>query len=332
MAVDFPRPVIHGGTGKRQRENTGKNLLDFSASLNPLPPRFAWHCDPACLSAYPDNEYVQLKECIAHTFHRDPEEICVGNGSIELIRVFCAVGLSGKKTYFTESPTFGEYALSACLAGASEVRAPESASVSFVCNPNNPTGELHNRSEMMARIRDVSSHGGMLFADEAFIELADPAQSIVDIRDPSLFVLRSLTKSFSVPGIRFGYGFGNPDMIAKIETARPPWSVNAYAEAFALQAFSHLDELGKSRDYIRKEREWLSLKIEELGLRCHPSSVNYLLVDCARSVEPLCTQLETHGILVRDCTSFGLPTCIRVAVRTREENEQLVEALSACVR
>jgi threonine-phosphate decarboxylase len=172
----------------------------------------------------------------------------------------------------------------------------------------------------------------MLFSDEAFIELADPSESLVDVRESSLFVLRSLTKSFAVPGIRFGYGFGDPDLIAKIETARPPWSINAYAEAFALQAFRHLDELGKSRDYIQKERNWLSLRIEEFGLRCHPSSVNYLLADCACNVGPLCTQLETHDILVRDCTSFGLASCIRVAVRTHEENEQLVEALSACVR
>ncbi|MFA5236316.1 MAG: aminotransferase class I/II-fold pyridoxal phosphate-dependent enzyme [Methanoregula sp.] len=332
MAVDFPKSVIHGGTGKRQRENTGKNLLDFSASLNPLPPRFAWHCDPVCLSSYPDNEYVQLKECIAHAFHRDPEEICVGNGSIELIRVFCSVVLSGKMTYFTESPTFGEYALSARLAGASEADTYEAAGVSFICNPNNPTGELRCRSDLMAHLRDVSSHGGMLFADEAFIELADPSESLVAVCEPPLFVLRSLTKSFAIPGIRFGYGFGDPDLIAKIETARPPWSVNAYAEAFALQAFHHIEELGKSRDYIQKERYWLSSHIEELGLRCHPSSVNYLLIDCARNVKPLCTQLETYGILVRDCTSFGLASCIRVAVRTHEENKMLVEALSACVR
>ena len=70
-----------------------------------------------------------------------------------------------------------------------------------------------------------------------------------------LFLLRSLTKSFAVPGIRFGYGFGDPDLIAKIETARPPWSVNAYAEAFALEAFPHLDELELSRAYIVKERD-----------------------------------------------------------------------------
>jgi threonine-phosphate decarboxylase len=184
----------------------------------------------------------------------------------------------------------------------------------------------------MARVRARSIHGGTLFVDEAFIELADPRESLVDVRGAPLFLLRSLTKSFAVPGIRFGYGFGDPDLITKIETARPPWSVNAYAEAFALEAFHHLDELGKAREYIRKERDRLSLKIDELGLRCHPSSVNYLLVDCTQTVGPLCDRLETRGILVRDCTSFGLPTCIRVAVRKRAENDLLVETLSACVR
>ena len=133
-----------------------------------------------------------------------------------------------------------------------------------------------------------------------------------------LFLLRSLTKSFAVPGIRFGYRSGDPDLTAKIETARPPWSVNAYAEAFALEAFHHLDELETARAYIQKERNWLSLPIEELGLGCHASSVNYLLVDCARDIGTLCMPLETHGILVRDCTSFGLPAWYPVvAVRTR---------------
>ena len=289
-------------------------------------------CDPAYLSSYPDNEYTRLKECIAKAFHRNPEEICVGNGSIELIRVFCSVVLSGKKTYFTESPTFGEYALSARLAGAAAADTSKAATVSFICNPNNPTGELRSRSGLTACLRDASSHEGLLFMDEAFIELADPAESLVDVRGEPLFVLHSLTKSFAVPGIRFGYGFGEPDLIEKIETARPPWSVNAYAEAFALEAFRHLDDLKKSRDYIRKERDWLFLRIGELGLRCHPSSANYLLVDCFRDAGPLCAKLETHDILVRDCTSFGLASCIRVAVRTREENKMLIEALSACVR
>ena len=102
VAVDFPKRVIHGGTGKLQREKTHKTVLDFSASVNPFPPTVDWYCDPESLSSYPDDTYSELKDRIGKTFGRDPEEICVGNGSVEIIRAFCAVtlGRNRKKQYF----------------------------------------------------------------------------------------------------------------------------------------------------------------------------------------------------------------------------------------
>ena len=331
MAADFPGRVVHGGTGKRQLEKTLKKVLDFSASVNPYPPRFDWHCDPAFLSAYPDDSYHELKERIGSVFHRDPEEICVGTGSIELIRVFCSVVLRGDKRFFCESPTFGEYALSARLAGAAPADNARVADVSFICNPNNPTGTLQKKQDLLEKLSVIKSHNATLFCDEAFIDLSDPKESLADIRDPSLFVLHSLTKSFSVPGIRFGFGFGPPELIEKIEITRPPWSVNAFAEAFAMQALLHRDDLGQSRIRIRQERDWLSREINNLGFFCHPSFTNYILVECNRDVTALCECLEKRLILVRDCTSFGLPCCIRVAVRTHEENLLLMEAMAACM-
>jgi len=333
MVIFFPKRDIHGGTGKRQREKSKKNVMDFSASTNPFPPQFNWNCDPAYLTYYPDDTYFELKDRIARTFHRDSNEICVGNGSIELIRVFCWVALKGKrKKFFIESPTFGEYELSARLAGARRIKNTHDADVLFICNPNNPTGILYKKPELKSLLSRVKSHNGMLFCDEAFIELADPTQTLADVRDPNLFVLHSLTKSFSIPGIRFGYGFGDPALIDKIEITRPPWSVNAFAESFALEAFKHMDKLTASRAAIVQERERLTAGIEQLGLHCNPSSANFILVDCGRDAVPLCAELLHHDILVRDCTSFGLPTCIRVAVRTPAENRLLLEALSACVR
>jgi threonine-phosphate decarboxylase len=332
LVIGFPKREVHGGTGKRQREKSKKNVLDFSASTNPFAPLFEWHCDPELLAYYPDDRYTLLKSRIASTFHRAPDEICVGNGSIEIIRVFCLVALKGdKKCFFTQSPTFGEYEMSARLAGAGKADTPKKADVSFICNPNNPTGVLQEKPDMNRHLERMKSHGGLLFCDEAFIELSDPAQSMADVRDPNLFVLHSLTKSFSVPGIRFGYGFGEPELIEKIEITRPPWSVNAYAEAYALEAFRHMHELFASRATIAQEREWLATEIDALDLHCNPSSANFLLVECGRDVAAFCTELAHHDILVRDCTSFGLPTCIRVAVRTRDENRVLTEALSACM-
>lgn len=332
LAADsFPERVVHGGIGKWRQEKSQKNVRDFSASVNPYPPIFAWDCDPEALARYPDDGYHTLKDAIAHTYHRKPEEICVGNGSIELIRVFCSVLLRGGK-YFFEPPSFGEYDLSARLAGARPAAHPAESDVIFVCNPNNPTGVLRSRQELGELLASTTAHGGTLFCDEAFIDLADPGQSMSDVRNPGLFVLHSLTKSFSVPGLRFGFGIGDPDLIEKIEITRPPWSVNAYAEAFALEAFKHRDELVRSRQLIGEERAWLEPGIAALGLTPRPSSVNYILIECGRNVANLCERLESSGILVRDCTSFGLPTHIRIAVRTREENRVLLEALTACLR
>ena len=334
MAAGFPGKVIHGGTGKRQREKTQKKILDFSASVNPFPPRFEWHIDPEDLSLYPDDSYNGLKEQIGRAFNRDPDEICVGNGSIEIIRVFCNVVLGRTERtryYFLEPPTFGEYELSARLAGAERTDEAEKADVHFICNPNNPTGTLQRRSDLLCRLRAIGEHGGILFCDEAFIGLADPAESLADVRDNALFVLHSLTKSFAVPGLRMGFGFGSPGLVEKIETARSPWCVNAYAEAFAMEALLHLDDLARSRAEIAAERNHLQIAIERMGLSCRPSSANYLLIDCGRAAGPLCATLLRRGILVRDCTSFDLADCIRVAVRTPEENLRLIGALESCL-
>jgi len=332
VAVDFPKRVVHGGSGKRQQEITCKNVLDFSASVNPYPPSVDWHVDPTILTLYPDDSYHSLKERIASVFSREPGEICVGNGSIEIIRAFCSVTLSKFRQYHLESPTFGEYDLSARLTGARCTQDPAAADVRFICNPNNPTGVLREKSAILSCLKEGKNHGGLLFCDEAFIGLADPEQSVAGIRDPNLFVLHSLTKTFSVPGLRIGFGFGDPALVEKIETARCPWSVNAYAEAFALQALLHLDDLAQSRTAIAREREHLIAGLGNLGLTCHPSVVNYLLVECGRLAPDLCEALARKKILVRDCTSFGLPTSIRIAVRTRDENSQLLEALASCVR
>lgn len=327
----IPNKVIHGGQVKRYQEITGNRILDFSASINPFPPSIEWDPSRALLDQYPDDTYAHLKEVIGQTFHRNPDEIAVGNGSIELIRVFCSVVLKNADTVWHENPTFGEYELSASLAGANVVPRLHDASVVFLCNPNNPDGLLRKRNEIQEILGTSIRAESMLFLDEAFIELSDPRESLIDLREDRMFLARSLTKSFGVPGIRFGYGFGEPGLVARMEITRLPWSVNAYAESFAIAAFRHYSELEQSRNRISREREWLTGECSGLGLRVIPSLANFMLLDTGQDASALCQRLLMRGILVRDCVSFGLPTHIRVAVRTREENRQLVEALSACL-
>jgi threonine-phosphate decarboxylase len=328
---ELPPRVEHGGLVKRCLEETGRAVIDFSANLNPFPPPINTAVSPGLFDHYPDDTYTVLKETIGRLFGREPEEITVGNGSIEIIRTYCQWMFRHGGSVLTEEPTFGEYLLSVRLAGGHNAARNERPTVHFVCNPNNPTGGLKKKSEILAILKECSETGTRLFLDEAFIELADPGQSLSDIRSPDLFVLRSLTKSFSVPGIRFGYAFGERDLISALETLRPPWSVNALAEQCALDAFSHYGELEESRKKIKAEREFLSTGLAGLGLQAVPSSANFILVPVGMPVAPLCRCLLAHDILVRDCTSFGLPESIRIAVRTRHDNRLLLEAIEGCL-
>ena len=332
MEKEIPGRVVHGGTLQWHRRHSGRALLDFSANLNPFPPEIAWEPDLSALASYPDDRYEALREAIGKTFHREPEEIAVGNGSMELIRVFSRVALSPGDRFSTGDPTFGEYELSARLAGALPAADPAGARIRFLCNPNNPTGTLLSAEGVGEVLRQVRSRSGILFLDEAFIELSDPRQSLAGKKDPGLFVLRSLTKSFAVPGLRFGYGFGDPGLVARMELERPPWSVSALAEQFALLAFRNYDRLEESRRRIAAEREWLAGELRSLGLAPLPSSANFLLVPLREPASGLAGRLLARGVLVRDCASFGLPDTIRLAVRTRDENSRLIEALAACLR
>lgn len=331
MRENLPERMEHGGRVRWHRTREHGRLLDFSANINPYPPEIPWIPDPSALYDYPDDRYEALKEEIGKVFGRDAAEVAVGNGSVELIRAFCSAALGDGDVACIIPPTFAEYEMAARLAGARCTADDAGAAVRFLCNPNNPTGRLYTRAEVLRLLEDLAEQGTRLFLDEAFIELSDPRQSLADVSHENLFILRSLTKSFAVPGIRFGYAFGTPDLIEKVETVRLPWTVNAFAEAFAIEAFRHYDRLNESRERIAREREWLTGSIEGLGLTYEPPSANYILIEVPLSADELVERLLSRGILVRDCRSFGLPRHIRVAVRTRAENRQLIEALEACL-
>ena len=152
--------------------------------------------------------------------------------------------------------------------------------------------------------------------------------SITDVLSEDLFVMRSLTKSFAVPGIRFG----SPDLIKRIETARTLWTINAFAEYYAKLAFAQYHQLRDAAERIAAEREWYYARLDDLGLSYERSSVNYILIHLNRSVVAFTRAMIDQGVLVRDCTSFGLPECIRVSVETREKNVRVLEAIAACLR
>jgi threonine-phosphate decarboxylase len=331
VKLDVPPKAFHGGKTEWYRSTAGEAYLDFSANLNPFPPRIAWKPDMDRILEYPDDSYVRLKEAIAHITGRSTDEISVGNGSAEIIRSLCHCVIRPGDVARIESPTFGEYALSVELAGGTVVSHGKGAILRFLCNPNNPTGYLYGRTDIMAIIDECEENDQILCVDEAFIDLSDPGQSIIDIESPNLFVLRSLTKSYAVPGLRIGFACGSSELCTCTEVMRAPWSVNVFAEDYAIQALEQHGELERSRHLITREREWLYHQFDHLGIGYHPSATNFILLDIGRPSHEITREMMACGILVRDCASFGLEQSIRVAVRTREENIRLVEAFEKCL-
>lgn len=322
--------AVHGGRASYITNNNAE-IVDFSASINPFPPELDLHIPSDAFLRYPDDDYTFLKQVIARHHGCLPENITVGNGSVEVIRTLCHTVLEPGKRYSVSPHTFAEYDLSARLAGA-ELSDEDMADVIFLCNPDNPSGKLMSRNNILEKYSEDKNNSKIVCVDEAFIDLADPDQSVHDNYNNGFFILRSLTKSFAIPGIRFGYGIGNSKLIASMEVMRPPWTVNALAESVVLSAFSKYIELAQSRILIQKEKQILLKAILNYGWICIPGSANYLLIDTRSDARIITDLFLKEGILVRDCTSFGFPTSIRIAIRTPEENLHFIRALESVSR
>jgi len=372
-------PCIHGG---RIAEFSGRSgmghtdPIDFSANLNPLgAPDIVASRDgggdddsggdtDTDLTHYPDNRYLRLRAASADFVERysgrdrahriTAENIVPANGSSELIRLFAETTLERGDRVIIPAPTFDEYAFQCRLFGGDvrycdyskilELSSDEisDASLLFLCNPNNPTGNLIAREDVKRLAERCSDHETFLFVDEAFIELSDPAESVAHLVFDSdfVFVIRSLTKVFAVPGLRLGFGIASRELAELLNRARLVWNVGAQADAVGtamIAACIKSNYIEESIDLIAKERGYLEKKLTERGFSPLKSDVNFILVDVSKTAgmnsHELAEGLLDHGILVRDCATFVNldERYIRIAVRTREENRMLVQALDAVV-
>lgn len=346
-------PCIHGARLRESAEVSGKSieeLLDFSVNLNPLgPPKLKKILEDAYKSIdhYPDNRYQGFKKAAAEYLDVSPENIVPGNGSSELIRLFAETVIEPGDKVMIPSPTFGEYEFQCRLFGAkvkyvehSDVSSvePEGNKAVFLCNPNNPTGRLLGRKEVNKLAKKCALSEVFLFVDEAFIELSNPQESIAGLAaiNDFVIVLRSLTKIYAVPGLRVGFAVASPGFARLLNNIRLPWNLNS----IALEAGEHLlknnkNYIDRSLELIRKERLWLASQLGAIrGFKPYPSDTNFILVDArefALNSAGLTDRMLRHGIIVRDCASFGLENHIRVAVRKRSENRKLIRAFSRVI-
>ncbi|HYB58784.1 MAG TPA: histidinol-phosphate transaminase [Candidatus Acidoferrales bacterium] len=350
-------PCEHGGRIIEASEDV-PSVVDYSANFNPyLHPgtKAAMAQVSDALYRYPDPAYRRFREAVSEYLGVSPSAVVPSNGSVELIRLCAWALLKRGDKVVIPAPTFCEYELASRLSDAEPLFVPaydeqelkrdilnclasEDVRMVFLCNPNNPTGKGLGRDAVLDIASECSKNQTFLLVDEVFIELADPAKSIASADLGGVLVLRSLTKSFSIPGIRASYGITNAEFARQLNSVRVPWNLNAVAEAVTIALLkdsrSYLDT---SRAKIASQREWLLRELAKIsGLRPLESEANFMMVDISGtslSSGDFAQRMKRRGCLVRDCKTFRLTGAnyVRIAVRTKAENMRLLQAVKQVV-
>ncbi|OAS16953.1 threonine-phosphate decarboxylase [Paenibacillus oryzisoli] len=347
----------HGGDLWSAEEvwNRPKELfLDYSSNMNPLgPPEVVKEILAASwrdIVKYPDPAVRELRRKLAQKYEIDPESILVGNGAAELIDLIIRV-VQPSMTGLAR-PSFSEYEEAVHKTGGRLTNIPLSpqhlfelqwpdveavlpdVDLFFLGHPNNPTGKLIPRNVLNNLVQSQRK----IVLDEAFMDFVpqESEHSLLKLASTSanLIVIRSMTKFYSIPGIRLGFMVAHPELIQRLRQQQVQWSVNYLAQQMGVAV---LDDDGfeqSTREWLRVEKPWLVEQLRHMGLEVVPSDVNFLLfsfpVASGITVKQAQQYMGHQGILIRDASLFqGLnERYCRVAIRLREDNERLVQALS----
>ncbi len=357
-----PKPEIeklevcpHGGPNYaelRAMGLTADEIIDFSVSSNPFsfPPEVRGVFDSVVIDRYPDSESTELKVCLSGKLGVPPDNILVGSGSIEIIRLIALAYFGHGDSVLILKPTFGEYEVACQIVGAEileqwgeeeecfTVNIGETVALIrqhhpkgvFICNPNNPTGQYLSQQEI-ERVLEASPQS-LVILDEAysaFTEGSWPSTELVP--RGNVISVRSMTKDYALPGLRLGYAMASKKITHDLRKVCPPWNVNAVAQKAGVIALGDTSYLRQCEVKVRQVKQFLLSELGQIGFTVLPSKTNFFLVKVGNGRKFRACLLR-HGILVRDCASFGLPEYVRIAVRTIPECRRLITTLKTLGR
>lgn len=330
-----------------------KNVIDFSSNLNPLgmPDNVKkavmssadfWEC-------YPDPDCTELVKKLSEYENISDKNIVCGNGADDLI--FRAVHALRPKKAVLAVPSFSEYEKALKEVDCEICRYFPDECIGFVldsgilnmldsdvdmvilCSPNNPTGRIISTA-LLEKISEICCRKNIiLICDECFLEFAENGceYSLRNYFNEKCIILKAFTKIFAMAGLRLGYMICGSEFLAqKIKNSGQYWSVSSPAQTAGIAAIDEKDFIKKTAEYVKKERIFLAENLSELGVTVYPSEANFLLL---KTEFCFADKMLGKGILVRSCSNYvGLnENFFRIAVRTHEENMQLIEAVRRCV-
>lgn len=342
----------HGGIARY----TKKDILDFSANINPLGlqdgVREAVATAIGDCTFYPDSFSTELRNKISEYEAVSGNQIICGNGASELI--FRIVHALKPKKALVLVPSFADYSR-ALRAGNCEIYQhhlyeannfeldrdildiirKERFDIVFLCNPNNPTGVLIERELAENIIYECKNAGTSIVVDECFLDLIQNPESYTVKgllhNHPNLIVLKAFTKVFALPGIRLGYILcSNEELLQSIYFHGPDWSVSTLAQAAGIAALQNPDKyLESTRKFIRSEKENMVGELKKMGFLIYGSKANYIFFKSPYTVDLAEELYRNYDISIRSCGNYvGLDKRFyRVAILLRENNKKLIQAM-----
>ncbi len=349
--------AVHGGNIdeiSRKYNINASEVVDFSANINPL--GINEKVKEAMIGAldkverYPDITYFNLKNAIGNFEHIDIKDMFLGNGAAEVI-FNIARALKPKKVLLP-APTFSEYE-EAVRSVDSEIeyyelseeneftidegfinKIDETIDMTFICNPNNPTGVLTKNDFVEKVLKRAAEFRVTVVMDESFLDFVEEEEKYSTKeflgQYSNLIIVKSLTKFFAIPGIRVGYGLTyNEEIIEKINKVSVPWAINIVAAEGICVGLKEIGYINDSIKYVKSERDYLYENLQKLEcIKTFKPSVNFIMFKLLKDMDLKEILLE-RGILIRSCNNYhGLGNeFYRIAVRTREENKKLINEM-----
>ena len=330
------------------------DIIKLACNENPLGP------SPAAVAAiekalqqlhlYPDGSAFYLKEKLAEKLGVEPSNLILGNGSNEIIELVGHALINPGADVIVSQYCFLVYPIITRLFSGKLITVPAKdyghdlramvraitpeTRVMFVANPNNPTGTLAERSELVELLNQVPRQV-LLVMDEAYIEfLNGPVDLVPFIRralKPNLLLMRTFSKIYGLAGLRLGYGIAQPELIAALEKVRQPFNINSLAQAGAMAALDDDEHVNRTRANNSQGMAFLETQFRQMGLQFVPSAANFLLVKVGDG-QRVAMDLQKQGVITRPMAAYQLPEFIRISVGTPAENTRCLETLKKVLR
>lgn len=353
--ISMLKPCVHGGPDYKEASRLGidlDNVLDFSVNCNPkeLPQSIKNAVCGADIGTYPDSASLELCRLIAEREGIRTEQVIFGSGSMEIIRLIATAYFEEGDNVIICEPTFGEYEKACEISAAKIIRyrvvgrgnnfsfeveniialiKEYNPKAVFLCNPNNPSGQYLEKNEIEKLLEACKDT--LLLLDEAYIVFTDGRwDSCGLVEKENLIIIRSMTKDYALAGLRLGYAISCEEIVSNLKKVSPPWNVSATAQAAGIAALGESDFIEQSEEDIKAAKVYLIKELKALGYNIIPTRTNFFLMEVG-DAGAFRNALMKKGIMVRDCTSFGLTEYVRISPRVMSDCKKLIAAVGETI-